>query len=96
MRTMFFPRIAALPLAWAGALALAALSSSCAGMRDDAVARELHADAAAIAADKAQLDLDAGNPAALTKDKHQLYLDTEKQEHDRGTEDDEMAEGEWP
>ena len=61
---------------------------------DDALEHELRADAAAIQRDKAQLDIDASNGPALTRDRHQLYLDVEKQEHDRGTEDDEFAEGE--
>lgn len=61
---------------------------------DDALGRELRADAAAIQRDKAQLDIDASNGPALVRDRHQLFLDVEKQEHDRGTEDDEFAEGE--
>jgi hypothetical protein len=71
----------------------------CAGLggciSDDAMERELRADAAAIQKDKAQLDIDSRNGPALARDQHQLWLDVEKQEHDRGTEDDEFAEGEW-
>lgn len=69
------------------------LAGGCAA--NDALEQMFHADAEAIKADKAQIDLDAGNPAALTRDLHQLYADTEKQEHDRNTEDDEFQEGEW-
>ena len=72
-----------------GALLMSACSS------DDAVGRMLRADAAAVQADKARMDLDSGDPAALARDLHQLYADTEKQERDRGTEDDEFEEGEW-
>ena len=48
---------------------------------------QLQADAAAIQADKVQIDRDqqAGNQAALAQDKHQLFEATEKQESDRGT-----------
>jgi hypothetical protein len=91
------PRVVPLPLALAGAVGIALFSSACAGgMSDDAVGRELHADAEAINADKQHIDLDiqTGNLAALAKDRHKLYLDIERQEHDRGTEDDELAEGE--
>ena len=75
------------------ALLGALLTSACSS--DDSVERMFQADAAAIRADKAQMDLDSGNPAAFARDLHQLYADTEKQEHDRGTEDDEFQEGEW-
>jgi len=63
---------------------------------DDALEREFRTDAAAIQRDKAQIDIDlkAGNGPALVRDRHQLFLDVERQEHDRGTEDDEFAEGE--
>jgi hypothetical protein len=63
---------------------------------DDALEHELRADAAAIQKDKAQIDIDlsASNGPALARDRHKLFLDIEKQEHDRGTEDDEFAEGE--
>jgi hypothetical protein len=65
-------------------------------MSNDAVGQELRADADAIKADKDRIDRDVqtGNLAALVKDRHKLYLDVERQEHDRGTEDDELAEGE--
>ena len=48
---------------------------------------QLHADAAAIQADKAQIDRDqqAGNQVALAQDKHRLFEATEQQEYDRGT-----------
>ena len=91
MRVMQFPRVFAL----AGGVAL--LASACSGMSNDSFGQELQADAAAIRADKEQIDLDmqAGSATRLMRDRHKLYLDTEKQEHDRGTEDDEFAEGEW-
>jgi hypothetical protein len=82
------------------ALCIVAFLVACAGLggciSDDAMERELRADAAAIQKDKAQIDTDlsASNGPALARDRHQLFLDIEKQEHDRGTEDDEFAEGE--
>jgi hypothetical protein len=94
---MYPPRVVPLPLALAGAVGIALLSSACAGrMSNDAVGQELRADADAIKADKDRIDRDVqtGNLAALVKDRHKLYLDVERQEHDRGTEDDELAEGE--
>jgi hypothetical protein len=94
---IYASRIVPLPLALAGALGIALLSSGCAGrLSDDAVGHELHADAEAIKADKERIDLDVqtGNLSALVRDRHKLYLDIERQEHDRGTEDDELAEGE--
>jgi hypothetical protein len=97
LQMTYVPRVVPLPLALAGAVGIAFLSSACAGrMSDDAVGRELHADAEAIKADKERIDLDiqTGNLTALVKDRHKLYLDIERQEHDRGTEDDELAEGE--
>ena len=93
MRVMHLPRVVGVM----GALGAALLLSACAaGMSDDAVGRELRADAEAIKADKARIDLDiqTGSVTALMKDQHKLYVDIEKQEHDRGTEDDELAEGE--
>ncbi len=94
MQLISLPRMAARALAFACALGAVLSIGACA---DGDVGRVLRADAAAIAADKARLDLDAqnANSAAYMRDKHQLYLDVEKQEHDRGTEDDEFAEGEW-
>lgn len=97
MRVMhYYSRIVASPLVLAGALGVALLANACTGMSDDSVGRELHADAEAIRADKERIDLDiqTGNATALMRDRHKLYLDIEKQEHDRGTEDDELAEGE--
>jgi hypothetical protein len=54
-----------------------------------AVSSELQADAAAIAQDRLQISADqkAGRIAAVQKGEHQLYLDVEKQEADRGTGD---------
>jgi hypothetical protein len=97
MRVISVPRNVALPFALAGALGVALFASACTGLGNDVVGRELHADAEAIKADKERIDLDiqAGSVTALMKDRHKLYVDTEKQEHDRGTEDDEFAEGEW-
>ena len=48
---------------------------------------QLHADAAAIQADKAQIDRDqqADNEVAVAQDKHRLFEATEQQEYDRGT-----------
>jgi len=101
MRLLSVPRVVALPLALASALGVALLAGACArgpdGVFGDSLERELQADATAIQDDKAQMDHDqqTGNAAFLLRDRHKLYLDTEKQEHDRGTEDDEFAEGEW-
>jgi len=83
---------------FSGALCVVAFLVACGGLggcvSDDALEHELRADAAAIQKDKAQLDIDSSNGSALARDRHQLFLDIEKQEHDRGTEDDEFAEGE--
>ena len=94
MHSKPLPRLVAAPLVFAVALGAILLMSACA---DDEVGRMLRADAAAITADKARIDLDvqSGNSTAYSRDRRQLYLDVEKQEHDRGTEDDEFAEGEW-
>lgn len=70
--------VAALGLATTAAFALEQTSS---------LDAQLHADAAAIQADKAQIDRDqqAGNQVAVAEDKHRLFEATEQQEYDRGT-----------
>ena len=95
MGVILVSRVVARSLAVAGAVSVGLLLGACAG--DDSFGRELRADAAAIQADKDRIDHDIaiGSPTALMKDRHRLYVDTEKQEHDRGTEDDELAEGEF-
>src|SRR5579862_6907282 len=95
MRAISVLRLVTLLLFRAGALCIALLISACAG--DDQLAQELRADARAIQEDKARMDIDIqnGSMTALMRDRHKLYVDTEKKEHDRGTEDDEFAEGEF-
>lgn len=91
MRMKPFRRIVRCRFAVIASFASLLLAGGCAA--NDALEQMFRADAEAIRADKARIDLDAGNPAALARDLHQLYADTEKQESDRDTEDDEFQEG---
>ena len=69
------------------ALGLATTGAAFALEQTSSLDAQLQADAAAIQADKAQIDRDqqTGNQVAVVEDKHRLFEATEQQEYDRGT-----------